>query len=69
MIVLVIQKGQQIGVDPTVVSPAAIWQQEHSFLYPTTKLEYQSLRVLGARHIRNQSFLVGDFLDLILNPG
>ena len=27
----------QIGVDPTVVSPAAILQQEHSFLRPNTK--------------------------------
>ena len=26
-----------VGVDPTVVSPAAILQQEHSFLRPNTK--------------------------------
>jgi len=56
---------QAFGVDPTVVSPAAILQQEHSFLIPNTKaLEYPSLRVLGARDIRNQSFLVGNFPDV-----
>ena len=27
----------RLGVDPTVVSPAAILQQEHSFLIPNTK--------------------------------
>ena len=53
-----------MGVDPTVVLPAAILRQEHSFLIPIPKLEYQSLRVLGARDIRNQSFLVANFLDL-----
>jgi len=29
-----------------------------------TLIEYPSLRVLGARDIRNQSFLVGLFLNL-----
>jgi hypothetical protein len=45
---------QAFGVDPTVVSPAAILQQEHSFLLiPNTKLEYPSLAHLSQFKLRN----------------